>query len=201
MTTITKAGLARELGVSKARVSQYVGRGLPVLPSGKIDREAAVKWIAANHLDRGLGDAPGVKRAGDLARAVKPKPAAKPKARAAEPGPFAHALMDACAEMVGHSGPVAAAVAIELGLPVRMAYALDRLAAIRMSEVAETYLSRRAIAPAEYGGDILEWMGLTVPEADWPALAAKAGEPVDQDAWDEFLESIPSLWPDKPLAA
>src|SRR3954464_3673580 len=33
---------------SKARVSQYVQRGLPVLPSGKLDREQALYWIKSH---------------------------------------------------------------------------------------------------------------------------------------------------------
>src|SRR4051794_17478814 len=48
MTITTKAGLAAELGISKARVSQYVKRGLPVLTSGKLDREQALHWITRN---------------------------------------------------------------------------------------------------------------------------------------------------------
>jgi hypothetical protein len=48
MTITTKASLAAELGISKARVSQYVQRGLPVLPSGKLDREQALCWIKRN---------------------------------------------------------------------------------------------------------------------------------------------------------
>ena len=48
MTITTKAGLAAELGISKARVSQYVQRGLPVLSSGKLDREQALYWIKRN---------------------------------------------------------------------------------------------------------------------------------------------------------
>ena len=45
---ITKAELARRLGLSKPRVSQYIGMGLPVLPDGAVDYQAAVAWIAAN---------------------------------------------------------------------------------------------------------------------------------------------------------
>jgi predicted transcriptional regulator len=44
----TKAGLAAELGISKARVSQYVQRGLPVRSDGKLDREQALYWIKRN---------------------------------------------------------------------------------------------------------------------------------------------------------
>src|SRR5713226_4621265 len=49
---ITKAALAKTLRVSKARISQYLSRGMPVRPDGKIDREAAVKWAAKNILPK-----------------------------------------------------------------------------------------------------------------------------------------------------
>ena len=48
MTVTTKAALAAELGITKGRVSQYVKRGLPVLPSGKLDREQALYWIKSH---------------------------------------------------------------------------------------------------------------------------------------------------------
>ena len=46
--TITKAAFARELGVSKPRVSQLVQIGLPVLPNGRLDRRAALQWHRDN---------------------------------------------------------------------------------------------------------------------------------------------------------
>ncbi len=39
---ITKAELARRLGVSKARVSQYIGMGMPTLPDGAVDFKTAI---------------------------------------------------------------------------------------------------------------------------------------------------------------
>jgi hypothetical protein len=46
---IRKSDLARELGVSRARVSQLVGRGLPVRPDGRLDRPRALAWVRANN--------------------------------------------------------------------------------------------------------------------------------------------------------
>jgi len=48
MTTTTKAALAAELGISRACVSQYVRVDLPTLPNGKLNREAALRWISRN---------------------------------------------------------------------------------------------------------------------------------------------------------
>jgi hypothetical protein len=42
--------LAKTLNISKARVSQYIAKGMPVLPDGKLDREQCVKWIQNNVL-------------------------------------------------------------------------------------------------------------------------------------------------------
>jgi hypothetical protein len=47
--TISKAQLARELGVSRARVSQLVKGGLPVRPDGRLDRARALAWVRANN--------------------------------------------------------------------------------------------------------------------------------------------------------
>lgn len=46
--SITKANFAREIGVSKARVSQIVKGGLPVLSDGRLDRQDALDWYCAN---------------------------------------------------------------------------------------------------------------------------------------------------------
>ncbi len=46
--TITKAAYARELGISKPRVSQLVQMGLPVLSNGRLDRGAALQWYRDN---------------------------------------------------------------------------------------------------------------------------------------------------------
>jgi hypothetical protein len=50
MTNISKAAFARELGVSKARISQLITRGLPVRDDGKIDRDTALTWVKRNVL-------------------------------------------------------------------------------------------------------------------------------------------------------
>src|SRR4051794_15061354 len=45
---VSKAGLARELGVTKGRVSQLLRCGLPVRPDGSIDRDLATSWYKSN---------------------------------------------------------------------------------------------------------------------------------------------------------
>ena len=48
-TVITKADLARELNLSRARISQLCQIGLPVRPDGKLNRAEALAWVKANH--------------------------------------------------------------------------------------------------------------------------------------------------------
>lgn len=45
MTPITKAELAKELNVSKARVTQLGKRGMPVRTDGRVNRDEALRWI------------------------------------------------------------------------------------------------------------------------------------------------------------
>jgi hypothetical protein len=42
---ISKTELAAELGVSRPRISQLIGRGLPVEPDGSINLELAAFWV------------------------------------------------------------------------------------------------------------------------------------------------------------
>jgi phage terminase Nu1 subunit (DNA packaging protein) len=46
--TVTKAAFARNLGISRSRVTALVKRGLPVRSDGKIDLLAALKWVREN---------------------------------------------------------------------------------------------------------------------------------------------------------
>ena len=45
---VSKAEFSRRLGVSKARVSQYLADGLPVRPDGRLDLDRASAWVRAN---------------------------------------------------------------------------------------------------------------------------------------------------------
>ena len=48
MQVITKAAFSRLLGISKARVSQYVGMGMPVRADGRLDLPVALRWVREN---------------------------------------------------------------------------------------------------------------------------------------------------------
>src|SRR4051794_20806 len=65
MSVTSKSALAAELVITRGRVSQYVSAGMPTLADGKLDREAALRWIAKKH-HRRLGGNHGARRAKDL---------------------------------------------------------------------------------------------------------------------------------------
>ena len=48
MTDLSKSAFARRLGVSPARVSQYISQGLPVTRAGLVNIEAGEAWVLAN---------------------------------------------------------------------------------------------------------------------------------------------------------
>ena len=65
MSVTSKSALAAELGITRGRVSQYVSAGMPTLADGKLDREAALRWIAKKHYRR-IGGDHGARRAKTL---------------------------------------------------------------------------------------------------------------------------------------
>jgi hypothetical protein len=56
-TTITKADLARELGITRAGITPYVQRGLPVRRDGRLNRAEALAWVQ-NNIIPSLGGVP-----------------------------------------------------------------------------------------------------------------------------------------------
>ena len=48
MMVVTKSQLADHLGVSRARVSQYIKMGMPEMADGRIHFEAALFWVRHN---------------------------------------------------------------------------------------------------------------------------------------------------------
>src|SRR4051794_496095 len=45
---IAKSTLARELGVTGARISQYLAQGMPQLPDGRLSHAACLAWLKGN---------------------------------------------------------------------------------------------------------------------------------------------------------
>jgi len=54
MGIVSKAEFARQLHVSRARVSQMSGQGMPLTPGGRVNMKDAIAWMEA-HVDMGHG--------------------------------------------------------------------------------------------------------------------------------------------------
>jgi predicted transcriptional regulator len=65
MTVIRKSELARRLGVSRPRVSQYVALGMPVRDDGRIELERACEWVLGTIIDKWTDDASPAVRAAE----------------------------------------------------------------------------------------------------------------------------------------
>ncbi|NUB09434.1 hypothetical protein FW320_25075 [Azospirillum sp. Vi22] len=77
MTIITKASLADERNISRARVTQYCQRGMPVRSDGKLDRETCLNWVKEN-IDATQRHDRGAAVAEVLAGRFQPQPSARP---------------------------------------------------------------------------------------------------------------------------
>lgn len=197
MTITTKASLAAELGITKARVSQYVTKGLPVRDDGKINREPALNWIAQNNYpkvvkDKGAGRA---KRLTRDVRAARPPIAREESAQEIEPsedGPMYLVLAD----VIGRSENIVAEAALQAGVAPRVAYALSTLAILNLADCAERSLKQAGLRRFIGSFSFMEAIDGRVQEAqpDWAAIAAERGESFDEDAWygdvDELRERV-----------
>jgi hypothetical protein len=182
MTIITKASLAAELGITKARVSQYVKAGLPVRTDGKLDRERALNWIGRNVAADAVADK-GSTRARRLAqpsqrRVVSAQLAPKPR-----PGGDAEYMAKAIAHRLGR---ITASMAVHVGAPLRVAYALHD--AVTLATIAEfSEIGREAgIEPWASNADPPIWEPKDFEQIDWEALAAIAGETLDAAACEAY---------------
>ncbi|KQO93330.1 hypothetical protein [Methylobacterium sp. Leaf91] len=98
------------------------------------------------------------------------------------------------AELVAQSGAVAARVAVEAGASMQVAYALDQAVTVLLWGIADAQLGIPAAGSAEFE----RMVDARIAHPDWPVLADQASEPVDEDAWSAFADSLPSLKPSHP---
>lgn len=82
-TVIKKSELAAHLGVTRARVSHLIARGLPVRPDKRVDLELALEWMRANVGQQARFTDRGIHR---IIGAGPTKPA--------EPAPVAETVLD-----------------------------------------------------------------------------------------------------------
>lgn len=201
MTITSKAVLADELGVTRGRISQYIRDGLPVRPDGKLNREQALNWIDANCRAPQHGDDRGANRARSLVgemkrREARRQPPPKSSDNAAATVDLAHRI---AAELIARSGRIAGTVAVELGLPTTVAYALDQGLTVHLWTAAERALG--LTAAEEVAFEQLVDQRLQANSVDWLKLAMDRGEDADDDALEAALNKLDSLNPDGDLLA
>ena len=178
MTIISKAALAAELSVSKARVSQYLKSGLPERDDGKLDREAALHWISQN-----LRSGPDHRKGPARARVLVPT---KREVKAQD---GVEAARRALVYMMCRVQFYVAGTAVDLGLPMAMAYALTDQIHMGLLDVAREHLQAFGV-PGLASGFVLDHPDFDKWSPDWAALAERAGEPHDEDAWSSNLDRL-----------
>ncbi len=178
MTIISKAALAAELSVSKARVSQYLKSGLPERDDGKLDREAALHWISQN-LRSGADHHKGPSRARTL---VPTKREAKSHG---DPETAVRALIYLMCRVQFY----VAGTAVDFGLPAAMAYALADQIHMGLLDAAREHLQRFG-DPGLASRFVLDHPDFEKWQPDWAALAERTGEPHDEDAWIDLTDKL-----------
>ena len=178
MTIISKAALAAELSVSKARVSQYLKSGLPERDDGKLDREAALHWISQN-LRSGADHRKGPARARALV----------PAKREVKPHGDFESAQRALVFMLCRDQHYIASTAVDLGLPMAMAYALADPIHMGLLDVAKEHLQVFGV-PGRVAGFTLDHPDFDAMAPNWAALAERTGEPHDEDAWSSNLDKL-----------
>lgn len=189
---ITKAELARELDLSRARISQLCGMGLPVRPDGRVNRAEAVAWVKANvcswrggwwgnlrqKAGRGRAPMPTASLAGGLELGELPELAELPDTPdlIAEIGEAA--VIDIMNE-VRQTGNIEsfARVALRFGCTMQQAYAVARWFDIFMAFY---------FVPKDPERDYIR----VHAEPDWNRMAAEAGTTADPEAWQEWMNRL-----------
>lgn len=180
MTVTTKAALAAELKISKARVSQYVKAGMPVRSDGKLNREEALRWVSTNQLSQTYEDK-GANRARKLE-----KPEKRKASTGAMIGNYEPEVAVARA-ILGPAYTLIASTAVEMGAPIELAYALALRVASGLDDHGAKALVRcgfPGFAKTLTVGELCD-VG-EFPDPDWPALAKKAGTSFDELACERF---------------
>jgi hypothetical protein len=189
---ITKAELARELNLSRARISQLCGIGLPVRPDGKVNRGEAVAWVKANvcswrggwwgnlrqKAGRGRAPIPAADLAGGMDLGEIPELAELPDTPdlIAEIGEAA--VIDFMNE-VRRTGNVEsfARVALRFGCTMQQAYAVARWFDMFMAFY---------FVPKDPERDYIR----VHVEPDWNRMAAEAGTTAEPEAWQEWMNRL-----------
>jgi hypothetical protein len=189
---ITKAELARELELSRARISQLCGMGLPVRPDGKVNRAEAVAWVKANvcswrggwwgnlrqKAGRGRAPIPAADLAGGMDLGNLPELAKLPDTPdlIAEIGEAA--VIDFMNE-ARRTGNVEtfARLALRFGCTMQQAFAVARWFDMFMAFY---------FVPKDPERDYIR----VHEEPDWNRMAAEAGTTADVQGWQDWMNRL-----------
>jgi len=192
---ITKAELARELDLSRARISQLCMMGLPVRPDGKLNRAEAVVWVKANVCSwRGGWWGDLRQKTGQAGRGRAPMPAAS-LAVGVEVGELPElAELPDTPDLIAEIGEAAvidfmnearrtgnienfARVALRFGCTMQQAFAVARWFDLFMAFY---------FVPKDPERDYIR----VHAEPDWKQVAAEAGTTADVEAWQEWMNRL-----------
>ena len=194
MTIVTKAFLAAELGVTKARVSQYVKQGMPVRKDGKVDRDDAVKWISAFSPADGRPQHRGVNRATEIVKQSAATKAAKIRSDSATLPGDAEQL--ALADLIGKLKSIVAYAVVHSGGDPKLAFFAASIVQMEAIVVFEEISERLTGVDAS---DLPSYAELIPPhEPDWVTIAVAAGHEFDNAGWDAEQYALPYWRDDRP---
>jgi len=176
---ITKAELARELNLSRARISQLCKSGLPIRPDGKLNRAEAVAWVEGNVCSWLGGWELRKKSRGGMSAAVAELPELSESADLELPdweGELREAGAVDFMNEVRRTGNIEnfARVALRFGCTMQQAFAVARFFDIFMAFYFVPQNPERAYIPVH-------------EEPDWNRMAAEAGTAADVEAWQEWM--------------
>lgn len=189
---ITKADLARQLDLSRARISQLCGMGLPVRPDGRVNRAEAVAWVKANVCSwrggwwgnlrqmagRGRAPMPAADLAGGVELGELPELAELPDTPdlIAEIGDAAVIDFMNEARRTGNIENFARA-ALRFGCTMQQAFAVARWFDLFMAFY---------FTPNDPERDYIR----VHAEPDWNRMAADAGSTAEPEAWQEWMNRL-----------
>ncbi|MCL4402817.1 MAG: hypothetical protein M1436_09180 [Acidobacteria bacterium] len=190
---ITKAELARGLDLSRARISQLCGMGLPVRPDGKVNRAEAVAWVKANVCSwRGgwwgnlrqkggrRAPMPAASMRGGVDLANPPEPGELPDLEIPDwEGELREAAVIDFMNEVRQTGNIEsfARVALRFGCTMQQAYAMARW----FDMFVAFYF-----VPKDPDRDYIR----VHDEPDWNRIAADAGTTANVEEWRDWMNRL-----------
>lgn len=189
MAVISKSQLADELGVSRARISQYLNEGLPTLSNGKLNREQALNWITGNIIPVDHETDRGTVRASRLLNGA----AAQPKCPewllpVRDCGnPLAKGVLLGILHMGREIEALGATSALEAGAEIAVAKLAGRFLVHAFLERATDFMRENRFGPFEHADDPAIWRPDDVSmRVDWRKVAKDAGAPYEPKAWEAY---------------